>query len=260
MKPTQLIYEAWKHTPKPIIYHTNDGKGNPIETQCVFLDPLEHKSYDGDYSGKCIICGAETHGGIPSKAICKDSYTDWAIHKAPEATHICPACAFTLMLNVESSRCGLLRYNFVAEKQLHICNRAEMRDYLISPPEPPFVMVATVSQKKHLAIKSRMSYSKENFFCMLEEECVPVNRQRAEEIINICEALRGIGFTKDEIATGKIRYDKINEFGIGCYDKINDMLNKAMETRMFELCLHLAQKMNEEDAICYLDLTRKTNQ
>lgn len=260
MTPTQIIFKAWENTPKPIIYHTNDGNGNPIETQCNFLDPLGHKKYDGKYIGKCLICGAETQGGIPSKALLGNSYTDWAMHKAPDTTHICPGCAFTMMLNTASNRCSLFRYSFVADKQLHICNRGEMRDYLLDPPEPPFVMVCAVSQKKHLAIKSRVSYSRENYFCMFEEECVAVNRHMAKEIIDICEALRGIGFTKDEISAGVIKYDKIKNYKLNCINKINHLLRPIRETRLFALCLFVAQKMNEEDAICYLGLTPKTNQ
>lgn len=260
MTPTQLIYEAWKNTKKPIIYHTADGKGNPIDTECIFVDPKDHKNYDGKWSGRCLICGAESYGGIPSKYMLGDSYTDWSRHKIPESTHICCGCAFTMLLNMESRRCGLLRYSFVADKQLHICNRTEMRDYLINPPKPPFVMACTISQKKHLAIKSTVSYGQLNYFCMLEEEPILVNRDSAEKDIMLCEALRGIGFTKDEIEKGQIRYDKIKRYGIGAAEKISDLLKPRINSRQFALCLFVSQKMTEEDAICYLDLTHKTNQ
>lgn len=257
MTPTELIYRAWKNTPRPIIYHTADGKGNPIDTECNFLDPLEHKKYDANWVGNCLICGAKTRGGIPYKALLSTNYTDWSRHKCPESDHICPACAFTMMLNTASHRCCLFRYSFVADSQLHICNRKEIRDYLISPPEPPFVMAVAVSQKKHIAFKSMVSYDRDNFFCNLEEESIQVNRQEAKDIISVCEALRGIGFTKDEIAKGQIRYDKIKNYKLDAYDKINHLLRPIIGTRLFALCLHVAQKMTEEEAICFLGLTQK---
>jgi CRISPR type IV-associated protein Csf1 len=255
---TGIIYKAWQNTPRPIIYNTADGKGNPTKTECKFLDPLGHPKYDAKWHGNCLICGAESQGGIPYKALLGSSYTDWSRHKCPESDHICPACAFTMMLNTASHRCCLFRYSFVADKQLHICNRKEMRDYLINPPEPPFVMAVAVSQKKHIAFKSMVSYDRENFFCNLEEEQIQVNRQEAKDIISVCEALRGIGFTKDEISAGRIRFDKIKKFKLDAYDKINHLLRSIIGTRLFALCLFVAQKMSEEDAICFLGLTLKT--
>ena len=156
-------------------------------------------------------------------------------------------------------RCGLLQYSFVADRQLHICNRAELRDYIINPPDPPFVMVCAVSQKKHLAIKSVISYRRDNFFCMYEEEPIFVDRATAEDDIRFCEALRGIGCTKEEIEKGIIRYDKIKNYGIKAAEKLEAEFKRRLRPRQFALCLHVAQKMNEEEAICYLGLTRKTN-
>ena len=259
MTPTQIVYNAWLSTPRPIVYHTSDGKGAAIDTICEFCDPVRHEHFDAGWAGRCLICGADSQGGLPSKRLLKDSYTDWGYHKAPGSDHICAACAFTMLLNADSRRCALFRYSFVADTKLHICNRAELRDFIINPPEPPFVMVCAVSQKKHLAIKALTSYSRDSFFCMLEEERVPVNREMAEKDILLCEALRGLGFTKDEIERGKIRYDKIKDFGIGAYDAISKALKERAGSRQFALCLHVAQKMNEEDAICYLGLTRKTS-
>lgn len=257
MTPTQLIYRAWQNTPRPIIYHTHDAKGNGLETECNFVDPLKIPDYKPDWNGQCIICGAEVTGGIPSKKMFSGHYTDWDIHKAPQSDHVCAECAYTMLLNIESRRCGLLRYSFCASDKLELLSRAEVRDKLINPPEPPFVMVCAVSQKKHLAIKSRMSYDRENFFCMLEEECIQVNRQAAKDMIAVIEALRGIGLTKDEIAAGRIRYDKIKAYKMDAYDRINHLLRPCMGTRLFTLCLFVAQKMEEEDAVCFLDLTRK---
>jgi len=256
---TQLIYEAWGNTPRPIIYNTSDGSGSAVKTVCNFVDPATHGDYNAAWCGKCLICGAESHGGITALKMLGGNYTDWHLHKESGSDHICAACSFTMLLNMESNRCSLFRYSFVSEKMLHLCNRAEMRDWLINPPEPPFVMVVAVSQKKHLAIKSRVSYSRDIYFCNFEEECVQVNRGMATDIIHTCEALRGIGFTKDEISRGTIRYDKISRFKLAdCYDRINNLLRPAMEMRIFALCLFVAQKMDEEESIRYLGLTQKT--
>lgn len=255
MTATELIYKAWRNTPKPIIYHTADAKGNPIEVDCDFLDPTaDFKQCEG----QCSICGADITEGIPNKKMFSSNYTDWHLHKNPSGTHVCKACAFTMILNVNKGRMALLRYSFCASDTLKICNRTDLRDILINPPEPPFVMVCAVSQKKHLAIKSKISYSKENYLCMLEEECIQVNRGALSDMIKACEALRGIGFTKDEIAQGIVRYDKVKQFSPNCFDTINKLLKPMRALRMFALALHVSQKMNEEEAICYLDLKPRT--
>ena len=66
------------------------------------------------------MCGKEFRGGIPLKKLIGKTYTDMDIHKAPEETHICEACAFCLM----TSKIGLARlsrYSFVANnEELHI--------------------------------------------------------------------------------------------------------------------------------------------
>lgn len=247
MTPTQLIYQAWLKTPKPLTYLTEEK---------IFVDPTTHKHYEPEWKGECAICGGVSVGAIKTQKLLSSNYTDWAIHKSPQSDHICIACAFTMLLNVEEKRDCLFRYSFCAsEERLELLNREQLRDRIINPPNPPFVLVCAVSQKKHLAIKSRVSYSCENYFCMLEEECMQVNRQAASDMIKLCEALRGIGFTKEEIRRGTIRYDRIKPFKIDAFEKIKKLLDTCIGLRQFALCLYVSQKMNEEEAICYLGLT-----
>lgn len=258
MTATEIIYRAWMNTETPLLYETANEKGERFIAKINLLDPKNHKAYDAQVTGTCCICAKEFNGGFASKDILSSSYTDWHIHRAPDSVTVCESCAFTLMLNIAEGRAGLCRYSFVAGETLKICNRADLRDAIIAPPPPPFVMVCAISQKKHLAIKARISYGRENYFCMMEEQCVSVNRQLAKDMINIIAALRGIGMTKDEIGKGVIRYDKIKGYRTDAYDKINHLLQPCRTERQFALCLHVAQKMNEEDAICYLGLTPKT--
>jgi hypothetical protein len=161
------------------------------------------------------------------------------------------------MALAKGTRMTIVRYSLCAAETLEILNRSELRDRLIDPPRPPFVMICAVSQKKHLAIKSHISYSRDDYTCMYEEEPVRVNRTDAEHCIRICEALRGLGFTKEEIERGVVRYDKIKEYGMAGYDLIQTKLDEFAKTRLFALCLHVAQKMEKEEAVCYLGLTQR---
>lgn len=102
--PQSVIYNAWKNTHKPIIYETLDAKGNPIKKEVDFAVPKENKFYDPEYKGRCNLCGEETHGGIPIKKMFSSNYMDWPIHKEPDSTHICEACAFCIGMRKAESK------------------------------------------------------------------------------------------------------------------------------------------------------------
>lgn len=256
--PQRIIYEAWKNTPKPIMYETSDAKGNKIIKEVNFAIPEENKDYNEEYNGLCNLCGQEAHGGIPIKKMFSSNYMDWPIHKEPEATHICKACAFCIGMN-PVGRIALFRYPLVAGKILHLCNRRQFREYLLNPPEPLFVMILPTSQKKHLFAKSKVSYSRENYFCNLEETTIAVNGN-INQIMTEIEALRGIGFTKDNISLARIPGNVTKKYSLTCYDFENLILKmeNLRKSEMFMLALEVSQKMEEEKAICYLGLTPKT--
>lgn len=256
--PQEIIYNAWKNTEKPIIYETADTKGNPIIKEVDFAVPEEHAAYDAEYKGLCNMCGKETHGGIPIKKIFSSNYMDWTIHKEPDRTHICKACAFCIGMN-PVGRIALFRYPLVADKELHLCNRKQFREYLFNPPEPPFVMILPTSQKKHLFAKSKVSYSQEHYFCNLEEMTIDVDKS-VKQIIADIEALRGVGFTKDNISSARIPGNMTKKYNLTCYDFENliSKMENLRKSEMFNLALEVSQKMEEEKAVCCLGLTPET--
>lgn len=255
--PQKLIYNAWLNTPKPIIYEAADTKGNVQRKEINFAIPEENAAYDENYKGLCNLCGEKANGGIPIKKMFSSNYMDWQMHKEPEATHVCRSCAFCIGMN-PVGRIALFRYPIVAEKTLHLCSRKQFRDYLTNPPEPPFVMILPTSQKKHLFGKSKVSYSNQKYFCNLEEITVPVNTG-IKQIIRDIEALRGAGFTKDNILYARIPGNVIKKYKIESYDyeKLLKKMEGLVKSGMFALALEVSQKMEEEKAICYLDLTPK---
>lgn len=257
MTPTKLVYKAWKNTPKPIEYQTNDAKGNALTVVCDFMNPKDHKFFV-EKTGTCPICGEEVSDGIPSKKFFSANYTDWQYHKVPDGEIVCAACAFTMLLNAQANRMTLSRYSFCASDTLEILNRGQCRDKLLNPPNIPFVMAVAVSQKKHLAIKSKVSYSNDRMLVNLEENTVPVDKDKAKEYMQTIEALRGIGFTKEEIENKRIRFDKIKEFEMSSAEKIETAYHAMTNIQLLKLCVFVARKMEMEEAICYLGLIPKT--
>lgn len=256
MLTSELIYEAWGKTPKPILYHTNDAKGSPLTVVCDFMDPKKHKFYT-EGTGICPICGKSVSEGIPSKKFFSANYTDWQYHKEPTGELVCSACAFTMLLNPKEGRMTLSRYSFCASETLKILNRGQVRDRLISPPEPPFVFAIAVSQKKHIAIKSKLSYSKKHFLVNLEEDTIPVDRDICNRYIFIAEALRGIGFTKEEIERKQIRFDKIKNYKSDTVEIIEKLYQEMSDKRLAKMTIYVSKKMELEEAECYMGLTPK---
>lgn len=254
--PSEIIYNAWNNTDKPIIYETVDAKGNANRKEVDFAVPIKNKYYDSNYEGLCNLCGKPTHGGIPIKKIFSSNYMDWPIHKVPEATHICDACAFCIGMN-PVGRITLFRYPVVAERTLHLCNRKQFREFLLNPPEPPFVMILPTSQKKHLFSKSVVSHSKKNYFCNLEEITVPVNPE-IRRIVETIEALRGIGFRKTDIEETRVPWNVTKIMGMSDVERMVSVMKKLKSSGMFSLAIEVSQKMNEEESRCYLGLKQKT--
>lgn len=257
--PTEIIYRAWRNTPEPT-YKSVDAKGQEIIKVCSFADPIKHEKYDSEIEGVCTVCGKSYKGGILRKHLLTPTYMDWDIHKEPDSHGICEACMFCLMLNAEAKRTALKNYSFVAADKLYLCSQKDMRDWLVAPPEPPFVMVVSVSHKKHLATKAVVSYSRERYTCMYEETPIDVSLDKIRDCIDLIESLRGIGMTKAEIELGRIRFDI---FKVWEQKALLDAIWKVTEYRktgVLPLALHVAQKKTEEESICILGLIPRTKQ
>ena len=259
MTPSGIIYSGFqKKSPEPFLYNTKNAKGEVVTKEVHFAEPLQNKFYEPRAEGKCNLCGEPLKdGGIPVKKMLGSTYMDWAIHKEPEEKYLCTACAFCLGMNPEG-RIALFRYPIVAEKDLHLCNRAEMRECLLHPPDPPFVMILPTSQKKHLFAKAKISYSRDQFFCNLEERVIRVNKGIGRMIKTI-EALRGLGVNKNMILEKVIPTPFFRQCGVETVEKVLDAMEQMGRNEMFPLAIEVAQKMSEEEAKCYMDLILKTN-
>lgn len=255
--PQKVIYESWLKTKKPIIYETEDSKGFVKQKEVDFAIPDQNYFYDESYDGTCNLCGSNVRGGIPVKKMFSSNYMDWAIHRDCEATHICNACSFCVGMNPKG-RVALFRYPLVAEKTLHLCNTKQFRDYLIRPPEPPFVMIFPTSKQKHLFAKARVSFLKDYYFCNLEEITISVDREKIEELIKDIEALRGIGINKKNIETGMLPWNALKKLTMEQIETVKKKLDLIIKNEMFILAIEVAQKMEEEEAKCYLGLKQTT--
>lgn len=249
---SELVYAAWVNTDKPLLYETK----TEIK-EINFANPVNNKYFDANFRGICNLCGAEiTNGGIPAKKFFSNNYMDYPIHKNPESTHICKACGFCLGMN-PTGRIALFRYPIIAEKTLHLCSRDQFREYLLNPPEPPFVMIFPTSQKKHLFSKSKVSYSKKCFFCNLEETTIFIDSS-INKLIKTIDALRGIGLSLENIRNNTISTKVIKKYNFSSQERLINLMNEISASPMMGLALTVSKIQEEDKAVCYLDLTQKT--
>jgi len=221
------------------------------------LDPVEDKDFQPNAGGKCYLCGEEFSGGIPKGKLLKSTFTDHSFAKSPESDCVCAACAFAILTN-PNRRQALRWFSFCAADTLTICNRWQLRSFLREPPDPPFVLAATVSQKKHIAIKSAISYSRERYLANLEDETIDVSRQAMIADMDLIESLMGLGFSKTNI--NEMNFSRKTDPAINptAISEISGLIEQRKKDRTFALALYAAQEKTQEDAICYMDLQLTT--
>ena len=254
--PTHLIYEAWKRTGR-IIQNTKDEKGNPVQREVNLLDPMKHPDME-PFEGYCYLCGEPTKHGMKLKKIFSNVFTDWNAGKCRTSTHVCPACCFTILTSPE--RHALRNFSHVANhERLYLPNREELRGFLLNPPDPPFVINIAVSQKKHIAFKGEVNYSRDVFTVMFEEMPVLIERKGFGKLLQLVEHFL-YGFTKTEILTGEYNQKRILDFGLEAWEAFEDKVKPFRKNPILEVALFVAKKIeSKEELVCYMDSELKMN-
>jgi hypothetical protein len=240
-----------------LIYNTKDGKGNEIQKEINFIDPMTHKDME-EFRGYCYLCGEQTTYGMKLKKIFSNVFTDWNIGKCRTSTHVCPACCFTILTTKEHY--GIRTFSNVANKdRLYLPNRVEMREFLLHPPDPPFVINLAVSKKKHIAFKGEVNYSKDIFTVMYEEMPVLIDRKDFTRLLELVEHFL-YGFTKTEITTGEYNQKRILNFGIEAWEAFEKRIKKYRGSPLLDVVMFVAQKVEEEEKLqCYMVSELKMN-
>ena len=122
----------------------------------------------------CWLCGGETGGqGVPTKQAIKPTFTDNPHARAQESKSLCSGCAFCLSMR------ELRNYSILAAADgLRHPSRADWREILLDPPEPPFVMCLAVSGQKHISFKAPVNLNREITTVALEEQLINVTNDR----------------------------------------------------------------------------------
>lgn len=245
--PTQFIRRAALKTPVVPV-----AMGKIVKYQDVPLVDVPDQ--------RCWLCGGLTGGrGQPTKKAIKDTFTNHDMARAPASRSICPGCVFSISFR------ELRNYSILAtEYGIKHPTRAEIRDILLNPPDPPFVMCIAVSGQKHLTFKADIAYSHDLYLVQMEDTRVIVDIAQLTDILDIAERLYTV-FSKDEIKTGRYSQGRIKELGISMFQELEERLAPHRGNRLFDLAIFVAQKREseapeetqpaEEENVCTTTLT-----
>lgn len=248
LTPTQFIREAALKT--GTVVTPTPWKEKPAEKKIRKSEANQVRA--GDYVGvvmadpeiedvpdwQCWLCGGRTDGrGLPVKKAILPTFTDRDKARGSRSHSVCQGCAFCL------SYLTLRNYSILAtEQRLRHPTRAEIRELLLDPPEPPFVLCIAVSGQKHLHFRSQVAYSKDGYPVQMEETRVCVERPVLREWLKKIELLYTV-FSKDEIRTGKYSQNRIKEFGLLRFQAVEAIIAPHRGTRLFDLAVFVAQKI-----------------
>lgn len=185
----------------------------------------------------CWLCGGQTNMlGISIKKGIKGTFTDQDLARNMQSKSLCQGCAFCL-----GSR-SLRNYSLLVTKdKASHPSRSELRDILLNPPEPPFLLAIAVSGQKHLSFKAHIAYDCDLFPILLEEMMIFVNPQELAAILEPIETLY-TEFSKAEIESGNYNQARIKKFGMGRWEELESCISPQRGYRLFKLTVFIAQK------------------
>lgn len=224
LMPTQFIRRAALKTPQVSV-----PMGKMVEYADVALTDVPDV--------RCWLCGGltENRGQLVKKAI-KDTFTDRDKARWPGSKSICAGCAFCLSFK------SLRNYSILATKtELKHPSRSEIRDYLLEPPEPPFVFCIAATGQKWLHFRAQMAYEKDGFPVQFEETPVCVWWGLLVDWLESIETLYTV-FSKEEILLGNYNQNRIRQFGLRGFQEYEGKIARRRGTRLFGLAVFVAQK------------------
>lgn len=242
MTPTQLIYEAWKRTPKPMPLPNGKTAEWPEPEMTEVPDPV------------CWLCGGETHGeGRLCKGVIRKTFTNTPYARATESKSLCTGCGWILAQR-HIRNWSLLVVDGLFEHP----TRQRIREVLLAPPNTyPWLLSIAVSGQKHISFPGYVNMSSRELRVFMEDMQLPIPAEGIGELLEPVEELYTGGFTKDEIQTGRYQQNRIMRFGLGRWRELEDQIAPYRGARLLNLAVWVAEK-REGDDLSSTDSTQGT--
>lgn len=119
--------------------------------------------------------------------------------------------------------------------------RAQIREWLLNPPEPPFTIAVSESGQKHILPWAQEAHERDRFPVQFELDSLWVDRGHFAEMLSHYEALMGLEFSKTEITSGQYHSDRLMRAFV-VHLPHEEIVAKIRGSRLMALIAHVAQK------------------
>lgn len=199
----------------------------------------------------CLFTGQKITKGIHRKHVIKSTFTDLEFLKFDsDYVSLDVASTMTNILPGKTRPVSLRNYSFLAiEKELKLLKNSELLPFLVAPPEPPFFFCISFNNKKHLAFKAKLNFSRENFLITTDIGDCLIEKSKVEEILPVIQKWYTVisekadtkaeptYFTKDEILKGSKNYKRIESYP-GNYFQEDQFIQKYRGTMLLKILVH----------------------
>lgn len=197
----------------------------------------------------CKMCGKGIRKGVLQKDIIKSTFTDYQYLRY-DSRYLCPECCALIgrITLGDNGLTWLRNFSFIAtEDSFRVLKREKLLSTLINPPDPPFVLCITYSNKKHISFKSRIQLSNKVYSVFTDKGEVEIAPHNITELLKILISWYTVlpdkqntkqqptWLTKGEILNGGKNYKNINAYGLGRYQEENLFIEQYRETSLLKL-------------------------
>lgn len=231
------------------------------------FSPPEPKSKKPKYGPDdvCWLCAGDTDKkGWHIKDVIGSAFTDVNSAAFPTSQTICYSCAALMKKEAWEMACNkhghspyfpakdgkepfmsnwMFSSHVISKDGWIIPTRAQMRDILIDPPRPPFVITIADKGKIHVLFKSQVSQSVDDFFINYDDQTIHINRVKFTKILNDVEDAYEF-FSKESMLTGNYNQAAILAAGIEKWREIDNGLkiHRAQYADMLKVAVFVAKK------------------
>ncbi len=203
----------------------------------------------------CSFTGLPIKEGVSNSDLIKKTFTDHAYVKyASGYSSINAALCIDAVLPSEKGFNSLRSYSYlVTDKKLSLLKREDIENILLNPPKEPFILVATYSNKKHTAYKTKVNYSNKKYQVTTDLGNLIANTSEVKKIHKIIKKWYTVNkdtkaqpthFTKSEILNGCDNTKRIEAYGIDKYFRENEIIQQHRDTAFLKLLTHALNKIS----------------
>lgn len=214
----------------------------------------------------CYLCGKPATKSLKLK----DSFTAHSVARVPTSDKMCDRCDWSINLrcfyfNPNKQKWGKLfsrnwswlfqRDKLIAPKiegthtegkdTLEIVSelptRAQLREWLINPPEPPFTLAIAESGQKHILFLAQEAHNRDIFPVQFELDTLHLDRKKFTALVQNYEALMALDFSKSEIDSGDYRSDRLLK-SFEQWESLEKQIAFFRGSRLFQLVSYVAVK------------------